>query len=395
MSAVNDVVILDGARTAIGGFGGSLSGLTPAELGEAAAKEAIARSNVAAEDIDHCVIGHIIPTGAADAYLSRDIALRAGLKNASKALNVNRLCGSSVQSIISAVQMVALGDSKIALAGGAESMSQGVYYTQKARFGQKMGDMSMMDMTVGVLTDPFDSGHMGMTAERISDQYQISREEMDEYSVESHKRAQNAIDQGYFKSQIVPVEVKKGRQMVTFDTDEHVRADASMENMGKLKAAFKKDGKVTPGNASGINDAAAALVLTTMDEAEKRGLKPKARILSYGFGGVAPEVMGLGPNEAVPEALEKAGLKVEDMDVIESNEAFAVQAMAVSKSLGFDSEKVNPNGGAVALGHPVGATGAIITLKCVYELERIGGKYGLITMCIGGGQGIALVIEKL
>ncbi|MDX1737260.1 MAG: acetyl-CoA C-acyltransferase, partial [Alphaproteobacteria bacterium] len=246
-----------------------------------------------------------------------------------------------------------------------------------------------------VLADPFDSGHMGMTAERIADRYQISREQMDEYSVESHRRAQNAIDKGYFKSQIVPVEAKVGRNTVTFDTDEHVRADASIENMAKLKPAFKKDGKVTPANASGINDGAAAVVITTMAEAEKRGLKPKARIISYGFGGVAPEVMGLGPIEAVPDAMKKAGLSIEDMDVIESNEAFAVQAMAVSSTLGFDPAKVNPNGGAVALGHPVGATGSIITLKCLYELERIGGKYGLVTMCIGGGQGIALIIEKL
>ncbi|NVK18342.1 MAG: beta-ketothiolase BktB [Methylocystaceae bacterium] len=395
MSNISDVVILDGARTAIGTFGGSLSGFRPAELGIVAAKEAVKRSGVEAEEIEHSVFGHIIPTGTADAYLSREIALGIGMKESSVAFHLNRLCGSSIQSLISAAQMLVLGDCKLALAGGAEVMSAGVYYIDNARFGQRMGDGRMIDMTTGVLADPFDSGHMGVTAERVAERYNLSREELDAYAVESHNRAKNAIEQGYFKSQIVPVEVKKGRKSFEFDTDEHVRHDATIDGMAKLKPVFKKDGVVTAGNASGINDAACAMIMTTQQEADKRGLKPRARILSYGFCGVAPEVMGLGPIGAVPVALERAGLKLEDMDVIESNEAFAAQAMAVSKDLGFDPAKVNPNGSGISLGHPVGATGSILTLKTLYELERINGRYGLMTMCIGGGQGIAMIVEKL
>lgn len=395
MSNLENVVIVDGARTAIGGFGGSLSGFSPADLGTIAAKEAISKSGVPAEDIEHSVFGHIITTGAQDAYLSRHIALNAGMKESSVAFHMNRLCGSSIQSLISAAQMLMLGDCKLALAGGAEVMSRGVYYLDSARFGQRMGDGRLYDMTTGVLADPFDSGHMGMTAERVAEQYGLSREELDEYAVESHRRAQNATEKGYFKSQIVPVEVKKGRKSFTFDTDEHIRMDATVEGMAKLPPAFKKDGIVTAGNASGINDAACAMVLTTESEAEKRGLKPRARIVSYGFGGVAPNVMGLGPICAAPAALQRAGLSVSDMDVIESNEAFAAQAMAVSRELDFDPAKVNPNGSGISLGHPVGATGSIITLKTLYELERINGRYGLMTMCIGGGQGIAMIVEKL
>ncbi len=395
MSNISDVVILDGARTAIGTFAGSLSGFRPAELGIIASKEAIKRSGVDAAEIEHSVFGHIIPTSTADAYLSREIALGVGMNESSVAFHLNRLCGSSIQSLISAAQMLVLGDCKLALAGGTEVMSAGLYYIDNARFGQRMGDGRMVDMTTGVLADPFDSGHMGVTAERVAERYNLSREELDIYAVESHNRAKNAIEKGYFKSQIVPVEVKKGRKSFTFDTDEHVRHDASLDGMAKLKPVFKKDGVVTAGNASGINDAASAMVLSTAKEAEKRGLKPRARILSYGFCGVAPEVMGLGPIGAVPVALERAGLKLQDIDVIESNEAFAAQAMAVSQELGFDPAKVNPNGSGISLGHPVGATGSILTLKTLYELERINGRYGLMTMCIGGGQGIAMIVEKL
>lgn len=395
MSNISDIVILDGARTAVGTFGGSLSTCTPAELGTHASKAAIEKSGVAAEEIEHAVFGHIISTGTADAYLSRQIALNVDMKESSVAFHLNRLCGSSIQSLISAAQMLALGDCKLALAGGAEVMSRGVYYLENARFGQRMGDGRMVDMTTGVLADPFDSGHMGMTAERVAERYGLTREQLDEYAVMSHQRAAHAIKEGYFKSQITPVEVKQGRKSFIFDEDEHVRHDASLEGMAKLRPAFKKDGVVTAGNASGINDAACAMVMTTAQEAEKRGLTPRARIVSYGFCGVAPEVMGLGPIGAVPVALERAGLKLDDMDVIESNEAFAAQAMAVSKDLGFDPAKVNPNGSGISLGHPVGATGSIITLKTLYELERINGRYGLMTMCIGGGQGIAMIVEKL
>lgn len=392
---LTDVVILDGARTAIGGFGGSLSAYSPAELGTFAAKEAIARAGIPAEEIDHAIFGHIITTCPQDAYLSRHIALNAGLPESSAALNVNRLCGSSVQSLISAAQMIVAGDSTVALAGGAESMSGGAYLLPGMRFGQRMGDGQVVDMTINILSDPFESGHMGMTAENIAAQYGYSREQLDQFAYDSHQKAARAIQEGMFKDQIVSVPVKKGREMVAFDTDEHVRGDVTPEGLAKLRPAFKKDGIVTAGNASGINDGAAALVLTSQQEADRRGLKAKARFVSYAFAGVKPDVMGLGPIPAVTKALEQAGLTVDDIDVVESNEAFAAQAMAVTESLKFDPAKVNPNGGAVAHGHPVGATGSIITLKALYELERIQGRYGLITMCIGGGQGIALIIERL
>lgn len=392
---LNNVVILDAVRTPIGDLGGSLSSLSPAELGTVVAKEAIARSGVDAADIDHAVIGHIITTGPEDAYLSRNIALGAGLPESSVAMNVNRLCGSSVQSVISAAQLIELGDSKLALAGGAESMSLGAYLLPNARKGLRFGDGQMTDMTLGILSDPFGTGHMGLTAEKVAEQYGFTREEIDAYATESHRRAANAIEQGYFKGQIVPVTVKQGRKEFVFEQDEHVRPDTTVDTLAKLRPAFKKDGLVTAGNASGINDGAAAMVLANADEAAARGLKPKAKIVSYGFGGVAPDVMGLGPIPAVKAAMADAGLSVADMDVIESNEAFAAQAMAVGKSLEFPADKVNPNGGAVALGHPVGATGSILITKTLAELERTGGKYGLITMCIGGGQGIALIVERL
>jgi acetyl-CoA C-acetyltransferase len=392
---LTDVVILAGARTAIGSFGGSLSGFSPAELGTFAAREAIRRAGVDAADIDHAVFGHIIPTGPQDAYLSRHIALNVGMPTSSAAMNVNRLCGSAVQSVISAAQMILLGDSRIALAGGAESMSQGAYVLPNVRKGLRMGDGKAVDMTIGTLSDPFGSGHMGLTAERIAAQYELTRADLDAFAAESQARAGRAIAKGYFSGQIVPVTVKQGRNEMVFDRDEHVRPGTTVEDLARLKPAFKGDGVVTPGNASGINDGAAALVLTSAEEASKRGLKPQARLVDYAFCGVNPDVMGLGPIQAVEKLLAKTSLTVADLDVIESNEAFAAQAMAVSKSLNLPADKVNPNGGAVALGHPVGATGSILVIKAMAELERIRGRYGLITMCIGGGQGIALMIERL
>lgn len=392
---LTDVVILDGARTAIGGFGGSLSSMGPADLGTCVAKEAISRSAVSAEDIDHSVFGHIISTGPADAYVARHIGLNAGLQKGSAAFNVNRLCGSGMQAVISAAQMIIMGDSQIALAGGVESMSQGAYVLPNVRKGLRMGDGKVVDMTLGILSDPFGSGHMGLTAERIAQKYGLSREDLDVFSAESHRRASHAINSGYFKEQIVPVAVKQGRKEFIFKQDEHVRADTTVESLSGLKPAFAKDGIVTPGNASGLNDGAAAMILTSAAEAEKRGLKARARLVGYAFAGVDPGLMGLGPIPAVRRVLEQTGLSVADLDVIESNEAFAAQALAVSKELGLPADKVNPNGGAVALGHPVGATGSILIIKTLAELERTGGRYGLITMCIGGGQGIALIVESI
>ncbi len=392
---LTDVVILDGVRTAIGAFGGSLSSLTPAELGSAAAKEAIRRAGVEPAEIDHAIFGHIITTAPQDAYLARHIGLNAGLSTRSAALNVNRLCGSALQSVICAAQQIMLGDSKIALAGGAESMSRGAYLLPNVRKGLRMGDGKAVDLTLAILSDPFGSGHMGMTAEKIAVQYGLSREDLDAFAVESHRRACRAIEKGLFNDQIVPVTVKQGRNEVVFDQDEHPRPETSLASLAKLRPAFKKDGIVTPGNASGLNDGAAAMVLTSAQEAKSRGLKARARFVSYAFAGVDPDIMGLGPIPAVSSALEKAGLSVADMDVIESNEAFAAQAMAVSQSLALPADKVNPNGGAVALGHPVGATGSILIIKTLAELERSDGRYGLITMCIGGGQGIALIVERI
>jgi acetyl-CoA C-acetyltransferase len=392
---LSDVVILAGVRTAIGSFGGSLAGLSPAELGTAAATEAIGRAGVSPTDIDHAVFGHIITTCAKDAYLARHIALNCGMAATSAAFNVNRLCGSGVQAVISAAQMIQLGQSKLALAGGAESMSNGAYLLPNARRGLRMGHSSTTDLTLGILSDPFGSGHMGITAETVAAQYGFSRDDLDAFALISQQRAAYAQQQGYFDEQIVPLTVKVGRDHRVFNQDEHIRADTTMASLAKLKPAFKTDGRVTAGNASGLNDGAAALVLTTMTEASQRGLTPCARLLGYAFAGVEPGVMGLGPIAAVQQVLAQNGLTVADLDVIESNEAFAAQAMAVSQTLGFDAAKVNPNGGAIAMGHPVGATGSILIIKLLAELKRTGGRYGLVTMCIGGGQGIALLLEYL
>jgi len=392
---MNDIVILDGARTAIGTFGGSLASKTPCELGAHVAKAAIDRSGVKADQIGHVVFGHVINTEPRDMYLSRVAAIEAGIPDTTPAMNVNRLCGSGAQAIVSAAQSLMLGDAEFALAGGSEVMSRSPHILQAARFGQKMGDVRSIDMMIGALNDPFGGGHMGITAENVAREKDISRDAQDAFALASQQRATAAQAAGYFDSQIVPVEVKNRREVVAFDKDEHLKADATLEGLAKLRPAFAKDGSVTAGNASGINDGAAALVLATADAAAKAELKPKARLLGYAHAGVSPDVMGLGPIPAVEKLLTKTGLTASVFDVIESNEAFAAQACAVNAGLGFDPAKVNPNGGAIALGHPIGATGAIITIKCLYELERIEGRYGLVTMCIGGGQGIALAIERL
>ncbi len=391
---MTDIVILDGARTAIGTFGGSLAGTPPIDLGATVAKAAMERSGVEGGQIGQVVFGHVINTEPRDMYLSRVAAMNAGIPDTTPAMNVNRLCGSGAQAIVSAAQSLMLGDADFALAGGAESMSRAPYIVPAQRWGQKMGDVQTLDMMLGALNCPFGTGHMGVTAENVADEHDVSRDDMDAFALESQQRAAAAIEAGYFKSQIVPVEVKVKRDMVAFDTDEHP-TPSTPESLGKLRPVFKKDGRVTAGNASGINDGGAAIVLARADAAEKAGLKPKARVLGYAHAGVRPEVMGIGPVPAVENLLAKTGLSITDFDVIESNEAFAAQAIAVNKGLGLDTAKVNPNGGAIALGHPVGATGCIITVKALYELERIGGKRALITMCIGGGQGIAIAIERL
>jgi acetyl-CoA C-acetyltransferase len=390
----DDIVILDGARTAIGTFGGSLAATPPIDLGATVAKAALERSGVEGAQIGHVVFGHVINTEPRDMYLSRVAAMQAGVPDTTPAMNVNRLCGSGAQAIVSAVQSLMLSDAQFALAGGAESMSRSPYIVPDQRWGAKMGDIRTLDMMLGALNCPVGTGHMGVTAENVAAEHDISRDAQDSFALESQQRAAQAIAEGRFKSQIVPVEVKVKRDMVPFDTDEHPKA-TTIEALSGLKTVFQKDGTVTAGSASGINDGAAAIVLATASAAQSAGLKPKARILGYAHAGVRPEVMGIGPVPAVENLLKRTGLSITDFDVIESNEAFAAQALAVNKGLGLDPAKVNPNGGAIALGHPVGATGAIITIKALYELERIGGSKALITMCIGGGQGIALAIERL
>ena len=391
---MTDIVILDGARTAIGTFGGALANTAPIDLATTVSKAAMERAGVAPEQIGTVVFGHVINTEPRDMYLSRVAAMQAGVPNGTPAMNVNRLCGSGAQAIVSAVQSLMLGDAEFALAGGAENMSRSPFIMQQQRWGAKMGDVTSLDMMLGALNCPFGTGHMGVTAENVADEHDITRVQMDEFALLSQSRAAAAIEAGYFQSQITPVEVKVKRDRVAFEVDEHPTA-STLEKLSGLRTVFKKDGRVTAGNASGINDGAAAMVLATASAAEAAGLKPKARILGYAHAGVRPEVMGIGPVPAVQALLKKTGLAASDFDVIESNEAFAAQALAVNKELGLDPAKVNPNGGAIALGHPVGATGAIITLKILYELERTGGSKGLITMCIGGGQGIALAIELL
>ncbi|KGJ11680.1 acetyl-CoA C-acyltransferase [Paracoccus versutus] len=390
----NEIVILSGARTAIGTFGGSLAGVPPIQLAATATRAAIERAGIGPERIGTVVFGHVLNTEPRDMYLSRVAMLEAGVPDTTPAMNVNRLCGSGAQAIVSATQALMLGDADFAVAGGAESMSRAPYAVPAARFGAKMGDVQMLDMMVGALTCPMGTGHMGVTAENVAREHDISRQAQDEFALESQKRAAAAIAEGRFREQIVPIEIKTRKGVVTFDTDEHPKA-TDLEKLAGLKAVFQKDGTVTAGNASGINDGAGALVLARAEAAQAAGAKPLFRILGHAVAGVRPEVMGIGPVPAVEALLKRTGLKAGDFDVIESNEAFAAQALAVNKGLGLDPARVNPNGGAIALGHPVGATGAIITVKAMYELMRTGGSKGLITMCIGGGQGIALAIERL
>lgn len=391
---MTDIVILDGCRTAIGTFGGSLAGTPTTTLGAIVAKEALRRSGVEGGQIGTVVFGHVINTEPRDMYVSRVAAMEAGIPETAPAMNVNRLCGSGAQAIVSVVQSLMLGDADFGLAGGAENMSRSPFIIPDQRWGAKMGDVRTLDMMLGALNCPFGTGHMGVTAENVAAEHQISRSDQDAFALESQRRAAEAWSEGRFTSQIVPVEVRVKRDMVAFDTDEHPKATTA-EALSGLKPVFQKDGTVTAGNASGINDAAAALVLARASAAEAAGLKPRARILGYAHSGVRPEVMGIGPVPAIEKLLARIGLTAADFDVIESNEAFAAQACAVNKVLGLDVGRVNPNGGAIALGHPVGATGAILTVKALYELERTGGRRAIITMCIGGGQGIALAIERL
>jgi len=390
-----EIYVVSAVRSAIGGFGGSLKDLPLADLATSISRAAIERSGVAAEQIGHVVMGTVIPTEPRDAYLSRVAAMNAGVPKETPAFNVNRLCGSGLQAIVSATQCLLLGDADVALAAGAESMSRGPYLLPQARWGARMGDLQGIDYTVGVLQDPFEHFHMGITAENVAAKHGITREMQDELALTSQRRAARAIAEGRFDSQIVPVQLKTRKGTVEFAVDEHVRGDVTAEQLAGMKTVFKKDGTVTAGNASGINDGAAGLVLATGDAVRRLGLKPLARLVGYAHAGVEPELMGLGPIPATRKVLEKTGLKLSDLDVIESNEAFAAQACAVARALDFDPEKVNPNGSGISLGHPVGATGAIIATKAIHELQRIQGRYALATMCIGGGQGIAVVFERV
>jgi len=390
---MNDAFIMSANRSAIGGFGGALKSFCPVDLGTLVAKEAISRSGYEAGEIEHAVFGNVIHTEPRDMYVSRVIAIQAGLSKDSAALTVNRLCGSGLQAIISATQLLAMGDASITMAGGVEVMSNSAHIIDGFRWGTRMGDGKIHDMMLGALHDPFGHGHMGITAENISSRYQISRDMQDEFALTSQQRASRAINDGVFKDQILPIEIKSRKGIDIFEIDEHPKPNTTSETLAGLRAAFKKDGVVTAGNASGINDGACALILANEEKAKKG--KPLARIISYGFGGVDPDEMGMGPVPATKMALKKVGLNISDIDLVESNEAFAAQACAVNKQLGLDPEIVNVNGGAIALGHPVGATGAIILTKLVYELRKRKGKYGLATMCIGGGQGIAVIIEAL
>ena len=390
-----EVVVASAVRTAIGTYGGSLKEVAPTALAALCVRESVRRAGLPPASVGHVVFGSVVHGEARDMYLSRVAAVDGGLPVETPCLTVNRLCGSGLQALVSAAQHIMLGDCDAAVAGGAESMSRAGYLLPSARWGQRMGEAPLVDAMTAALHDPFGNGHMGVTAENIAAKYGITREQQDAFALESQHRAQRAIEAGYFKAQVVPVEIKSRKGAVLYDTDEHVRRDAKLEDLQKLKPVFKKDGTVTAGNASGLNDAAAAVVLMERGAAERQGIAPMARLVAYAHAGVDPRLMGLGPVPAVRRVFEKSGLSPADMDVVESNEAFAVQAMAVTRDLGLDPAKVNPNGGAVALGHPIGATGCILTVKALYELERAQRRYALVTMCIGGGQGIAAIFERL
>lgn len=394
MQGLKDAYIVGAARTAIGGFGGTLKGESPAALGAFATAEAVKRSGVSAESIQSNVVGHVIRTEARDAYISRRCALDGGLPISAQSLTLNRLCGSGLEAIVMATRQVWLGEAGVAVAGGTESMSRAGHLATSSRWGQPMGDVMMQDELTTTLSDPFKGNHMGVTAENLAEKYSISRESQDAFAAESQRRAAHAIEQGYFKDQIAPYTIKNRKGDIVFDTDEHPRA-TSVEKLQGLKPVFKKDaGTVTAGNASGINDGAGMVVVASGDQVKGQKLDTMAKIVAYGHCGVDPDYMGIGPVGATQNALQTSGLSLADMDVIESNEAFAAQALSVAQELGLPEDKTNPNGGAIALGHPVGASGAIILIKAIYELHRTGGRYGLATMCIGGGQGIALIIEK-
>ncbi len=395
MTALKEVFVVSAVRTAIGTFGGSLKDTPLSELATLVVKEALTRASVPTAGVGHVVMGNVIPTEPRDAYLSRVAALGAGLPVTTPAFNVNRLCGSGVQAIVSAAQAVALGTCEIAVAAGAESMSRGPYLMQSARWGARMGDTQLLDYMVGVLHDPMHRIHMGVTAENVAEQFDVSRLDMDTLAADSHRRAAAATENGFFRSQIVPVPIVRSRQSATFDIDEHVKGETSVESLAKMKPAFKKDGSVTAGNSSGVNDGAAALVLASEEAVKAHGLQPLARLVSYGHAGVEPTIMGMGSVPAARQALQRAGLSTSDIDTVEANEAFAAQACAVTRQLELDPSIVNPNGSGISLGHPIGATGAIISTKAIHELHRIGGKYALVTMCIGGGQGIAAIFERV
>ena len=394
-SEQQDVLVLSGTRTAIGKYGGGLKDVPPCDLAATVVAEAVRRSGAEPSDVGHAVFGNVIHTEVRDMYLGRVAAVNGGLPVETPAFTLNRLCGSGLQAIVSAAQTILLGDAQVAVAGGAESMSRGAYWLPAMRWGQRMGDGKTIDATVGALTDPFDACHMGVTAENVAEDYGVSRADQDALAVESHHRAAAARDNGYFSEQITPVEVPGRKGTTTVDTDEHIRDNVSAGDMAKLRPAFAKEGSVTAGNASGINDAAAAVVLASAQFAESKGLTPLGRLVAYSHAGVAPRIMGIGPVPATRKVLDKTGLKVDDIDVFEVNEAFAAQAGAVINELGLPPEKVNPNGSGISLGHPIGATGTILAVKALYELRRTGGRYALVTMCIGGGQGIAAVFERL
>src|SRR5256884_2822391 len=390
-----DVVVLSGVRTAIGDFGGGLKDKPPTELGAAVVREAVKRAGVQPEDIEHVVFGNVIHTDVHDMYLARVATINGGIPKETPALTLNRLCGSGLQAIVSAAQTIYMGDAKAAVGGGAEVMSRGQYWVPGGRWGQRLGDGKIIDAVVGALSDPFDDCHMGITAENVAEKWGITRQQQDELALQSHQRAVAAIKAGYFKEQILPIESTVKGQTMIFDTDEHVRAETTLEKLAKLPPAFKANGTVTAGNASGMNDAAAAVVLMDASEAQQRGLRPLGRLVGYAFAGVEPKYMGVGPIPAVKKVMERTGLTVQDMDTIELNEAFASQAIAVIRELDLPMERTNPNGSGIALGHPVGATGCILVVKALYELRRTGGKYALVTLCIGGGQGIAAIFEAM
>ena len=394
MSTTNDVFVLSGVRTAIGKYGGGLAAVPPCDLAAAVVAEAVRRAGTDPASIGHCAFGNVIHTEVRDMYLSRVAAVNGGLPVETPAFTVNRLCGSGLQAIVSAAQAIMLSDAEAAVAGGAESMSRGQYWLPGMRWGQRMQDGVVIDAMTGALTDPFSACHMGVTAENVAADYHVSREDQDALATESHRRAAAATDAGYFTGQILPIEVAGRKGTATFATDEQIRPGVSAADMAKLRTAFAEDGTVTAGNASGINDAAAAVVLASGEFAKREGLAPLGRLVAYSHAGVEPRIMGMGPVPAVHKVLDRAGLKLDDIDVFEVNEAFAAQALAVVRELGLPPERTNPNGSGISLGHPIGATGAILVVKVLYELHRTGGRYGLVTMCIGGGQGIAAVFER-